>query len=232
MPEVIFTDTELGDIHIRRHPWAKQISIKLSVKNQIIATAPKRTPLVVVKQVVRQQRSHIRAMLDSAEQSPTYQHGQTIGHSHHLSIIENSDPRPATHTKNRHIIATAPTGTSTDATVQDMIRASVIKALKKEAVAYLTRRLALLAERHGYSYEKVRFTHSGGRWGSCSNSGTVSLNIALMKLPLELIDYVLIHELCHTKEMNHSESFWRLVAAAEPQYRQHRKTLKSYTPHL
>ncbi|HEY6906360.1 MAG TPA: M48 family metallopeptidase, partial [Ignavibacteriaceae bacterium] len=65
------------------------------------------------------------------------------------------------------------------------------------------------------------------RWGSCSASGNISLNYKLMKYRKELIDYVIIHELCHLKEMNHSKKFWKLVEGLVTEYKSLKRELKS-----
>ena len=104
------------------------------------------------------------------------------------------------------------------------------KLLAKKAKDYLPYRLAYLAKTHGYKYIKCRLSHAGTRWGSCSTSGTISLNIGLMKLPVYLRDYVILHELAHTKHMDHSPAFWAAVAATDPSYRRHRKALHLYSP--
>lgn len=81
--------------------------------------------------------------------------------------------------------------------------------LKKEAKRVLLERTELLAKKFGFTYVSVKIQSSKGRWGSCSQKGNINLSLYLMLLPLHLIDYVILHELCHTKEMNHGTNFWR-----------------------
>ena len=170
-----------------------------------------------------------------AEQSSdiAFEHGMQIGKSHTLIIREANVRQPTAIRHGQQIIVSLPTGsTAPDSAAIRVIRDTVIEALRIEAKSYLTKRLAYLAEQGGFSYSKVRFSHASGRWGSCSSNGTVSLNIALMKLPFELIDYVLVHELSHTIHMNHSREFWSVVETADPKYKQHRRDLKKETPSI
>lgn len=229
-----FHDDLLGTIIVRRHHNASGVKLRVSPKGELIATAAPHTPMLFIRQTVRMHRRQLKAMRDSQESNTRYEHGQTIGQSHSLQII--SDPSATEITVRRHqrtITATIPAATDSSApAVQTAIQAEVIKALRREAKAYAGRRVAILATRHNFQYQKIRYTHAGTRWGSCSSSGTISLNIALMKLPLELIDYVIIHELCHTRQMNHSSQFWQLVEEIDPEYRTHRRALKAYSPAL
>ncbi len=228
-----FHDSVVGEVIVRRHQWSRGVSIKYSVRGELIATAPKHVPLMFIKRVIRSKRSEIAAIKKRGD-TPHYISGQIIGKSHRLEIIVSPESTaPALNTKQRVLYLTlAEADDINKPDVQLLVQKEVIKVHRREAKAYLPRRLSLLAERHNYSYSRMRFTHAGTRWGSCSSSGTISLNIALMKLPLELIDYVLIHELCHTTEMNHSTGFWSLVEKADPQYSHHRKLLKTYSPSL
>jgi hypothetical protein len=162
-----------------------------------------------------------------------FENGMQIGKSHTL-IIREAAAKTATATRHgQQIIATLPFGTNAKSpAINRVIRDAIIDALRLEAKSYLPKRLSFLARTYGYGYEKVRFSHASGRWGSCSTNGTISLNIALMKLPFELIDYVLVHELSHTKEMNHSDAFWQLVSVGDPEYKLHRSRLKKESPSI
>ena len=170
-------------------------------------------------------------MLEHSLPQTEYHDGQQIGKSH--TLIVRSATRLAVGRSKQHItVDLPPTLTLQSPEVVKKLREVVIGALRLEAKSYLPKRLQYLANQHGFVYDKVRFSHASSRWGSCSSSGTISLNIALMKLPFELIDYVVIHELAHTVEMNHSEAFWALVAKGDAQYKQHRKLLKQESPSI
>lgn len=106
------------------------------------------------------------------------------------------------------------------------------KELKKQADFWLKRRLFALAKQHGLKYERVRIMNAKTRWGSCSSTGTISLNYALMKVPETLRDYVILHELTHTIHMNHNEVFWEKLAEFYPNYKYARKVLKKYSPYI
>ena len=95
--------------------------------------------------------------------------------------------------------------------VQEAIRFGIEEALRREAKAFLPGRLAWLARQHGFRYSGVVVKNLKSRWGSCATSGNINLNLHLMRLPDHLIDYVLLHELCHTREHNHGAGFWQLL---------------------
>lgn len=95
--------------------------------------------------------------------------------------------------------------------VQKFIRKSVEEAYRKEAKEYLPQRVAFFAERFGFSYQNVFIKNAKSRWGSCSHTNNINLNLHLMRLPDALCDYVILHELAHTVEKNHGPRFWKLL---------------------
>ena len=90
---------------------------------------------------------------------------------------------------------------------------------RAKAKRKLTRRLRHLAAKHGFTYDRVFVRNQRTRWGSCSHKNNISLNMKIVRLPEELMDYVILHELVHTRFMNHSSDFWaelnRLVGDAK-----------------
>jgi predicted metal-dependent hydrolase len=90
---------------------------------------------------------------------------------------------------------------------------------KGQAARLLLERVLIQAEKHGFRYQKIRISSARTRWGSCSSSGTLSFTYRLVMAPLEVVDYVVVHELVHTRVKNHSRSFWSSVAEVMPDYK-------------
>ncbi|MBR5704228.1 MAG: M48 family metallopeptidase [Bacteroidales bacterium] len=103
-----------------------------------------------------------------------------------------------------------------------------VAELRKQAKAYLPGRLAELAAEYGFSYNQVRIKHNVSNWGSCSVKGNINLNLNLMRLPQDLQDYVMLHELCHLKHMNHGPKFHALLESVCPDHLALRRRLKGY----
>jgi predicted metal-dependent hydrolase len=226
-----FNDDVIGTISIRRNRLSRSIRMRLSPRGEIVVSAPMRTPMLLIKQAVRSARDELLSMQNQSN-TTTYLDGDKIGQSHQLKVVRSTSVNSPTlkRSKNTLILTLAPSVEVGSPEIQTQIREQVVSILRREARAYLPKRLATLASRYDYSYQSLRLPHAIGRWGSCSSAGTISLNIGLMKLPLELIDYVILHELAHTKQMNHSKQFWQLVGQTDPDYQKHRRTLKTHSP--
>ena len=226
----IIHDEEFGKITIRRSARASQVRLRVGPDGTLRASLPLYAPAFLVKRLVKSSRLELRDLLAQSAPSVVYEDGMRIGKSHSLTVRPTSgDLQVKRSGQLIHVLLPENSSLQSPEVVRS-IRDVVQAALRVEAKSYLPKRLAYLAQQHGYSYKRVRFSHASGRWGSCTSEGTISLNIALMKLPFELIDYVLIHELAHTNHMNHSSEFWQLVAESNPQYKQHRALLKQETP--
>lgn len=224
-------DDEFGEITIRRSSLSSSVKISVAPNGTLRISMPKYTPLVFAKRFVASSRTKIRELTAAQQTIMTYEHGMQVGKSHHLQVRDALTIK--SHLDGLLIVLTKPVDVAmSDPHVQQELREIVIKALRIEAKSYLPRRLSYLADKNGFDYQKVRFSHASSRWGSCSSNRTISLNIALMKLDFELIDYVLIHELAHTKEMNHSDKFWRIVASIDPSFKLNRNTLKNESPSI
>lgn len=101
-----------------------------------------------------------------------------------------------------------------------------INHYKKLTKNLVLERLEYYRQFYTFSFKNISVRDQKSRWGSCSSRGNLNFNYRLSLLPPELADYIIVHELCHLKEMNHSRNFWQLVAKAVPNYKQLKKELK------
>ncbi|NPV55044.1 MAG: M48 family metallopeptidase [Anaerolineae bacterium] len=111
---------------------------------------------------------------------------------------------------------------------QPRAKAALTAWYRQQARRVLTERVEHFARRHGFTYSKVRISSARTRWGSCSTLGTLSFTWRLVMAPLEVIDYVVVHELVHTRVRNHSKGFWAAVAVLMPDYKARRAWLKQH----
>lgn len=129
--------------------------------------------------------------------------------THYLEAVKRAENRPVSN-------------------LTDAQRAALEKRYIEAAKAYFPKRAAHFAAITGGTYHRITIRDQKTRWGSCSAKGTLSFNWRLMLAPPAVLDYVVVHELCHLTHMNHSKAFWALVESACPDYRTHRKWLKDH----
>ena len=126
----------------------------------------------------------------------------------HLEMVE----------KERAAVAAAPVS---------MLTMEEIRGLADKAMRIIPERAAHFAPLVGVRYGRITIRNQKTRWGSCSAKGNLNFNCLLMLAPPEVLDYVIVHELCHRKEMNHSPRFWAEVARVIPDYKKYEKWLKT-----
>lgn len=119
-----------------------------------------------------------------------------------------------------------------DITIQQAVRSGIERAWRKEALRYIPERTAYLAAKNQLRYKSVSIRNAKTRWGSCSSNNTINISLFCMRLPDELIDYVILHELAHTVIKSHSRKFWEFLQSLEPNAFELNNQLKQYAPAL
>lgn len=103
-----------------------------------------------------------------------------------------------------------------------------VKQLAERATKVIPDKVRHFAESMGVEYGRITIRNQKTRWGSCSGKGNLNFNCLLMLVPEDVMDYVVVHELCHLIEMNHSKAFWQQVEQVMPDYKERRKWLKEH----
>ncbi|HVX57231.1 MAG TPA: SprT family zinc-dependent metalloprotease, partial [Candidatus Saccharimonadales bacterium] len=160
--------------------------------------------------------------------------GQPIGKAHHLQFMPKAGlAKPSGRVRAGAVVVSHPPELPAgDPAVQAAARKAAVRALRAQAEQLLPQRLAALAKMHDFSYGAISVKQLKSRWGSCDQHGNISLNLFLMQLPWECIDYVLLHELTHTRIMRHGPDFWKAMEALQPDVKVLRKRLRGYQPVL
>lgn len=111
-------------------------------------------------------------------------------------------------------------------TENSVVEKAVLGWYANRAKSIIPKRVELYRRRMQEEIKCIRIKDVKSRWGSCSSKRNLNFNWRLVMAPMEVLDYVVVHELCHLKEMNHSKNFWRLVEEIQPDYKKHKNWLK------
>jgi predicted metal-dependent hydrolase len=206
----------------------RSIAIQITPSGGVQVKAPYLVPKMIIDQFVFSKRNWIEKHLTLVSSRIGKQNEQIKIGKEYLFLGETY-PLAVNHEK--HITLTKTLN----------VPEAVMFRLKKELTAwYITQAKIIITERVEYysslthtTYKKITFSDTTSKWGSCSHDNALQFSWRLIMTPLHVIDYVVVHELMHTKEKNHGVKFWSLVEKYKPAYKQHRKWLRnhSYTLH-
>lgn len=218
--------TPMTTFQIQHHPRAQHIKIKITPAGEVIVVAPRDCPTFFINRFVNQHQDWIEENLAKVTKimasRPIKNEAEILVFGKtYQKIIGSRDEYPlGVHIKDDRLIITPVSQTATS------IDKSLTQFLKSTAEKYITPRVQLLAKKMGTDYQSLSFKNQKTRWGSCSSLGNLNFNWQLVHSPPAVIDYVLIHELAHRTQMNHSADFWEIVKKYDPEYLKHRGYLK------
>lgn len=211
--EKILYDKELGNITLRTSPRAVRYWLKIR-NGAILAVMPENGKVAYMLAFINKERKKLLRMLQnySSPRLVLDEANEMQTHTFRLHIFRTDRKGFYMNLNNGMLHIACPFATDfKEEKTQQLLKNLLEKALRHEANRLLPLRLDILAKQHGFSFANVRISKTKSRWGSCNTRGNINLSLSLMLLPGHLIDYVLLHELCHTVEMNHGERFWNLM---------------------
>lgn len=230
MPKTVHI-SELGDIKLYRRRGARNIRISIAGNNEIRVSLPFYVPYSTALAFVTKKHLWIASKLRPAT---VLKDGQLIGKYHRLRISHDVTIQTIrTRVTNNELRVSLPGNVDpASEAAQQQVKRAAQRVLKQESEQLLPRQLETLAKRHGYHFRSVQTKRLKARWGSCSQQQDIVLNVFLMTLPWQLVDYVLIHELVHTKVLSHGPDFWEEFERVLPGAKSLRKQLRAYAPHF
>jgi len=206
-----FVDKELGLFFVTENARARRLTFRTR-NDMIYVTVPLGTSTDELKDAIEKLRSKLKMARVNQTRTFIDLNFKIEADLFKLDLAIGERKRFLSHTDAgcTHIIC-PPNADFNNAELQNWFHKVILEALRKNAKEVLPPRLSMLAHTHGLTYKSVSVNSSKGRWGSCSARKTINLSCYLLLLPSHLIDYVLLHELSHTREMNHGDGFWRLL---------------------
>jgi len=206
------------------HSARRTISLIIQPDGTLTVRAPLRMPKSRIHEFVENHADWIHRKQEQVQATPSpqkkdYHEGELflfLGKEYPLQVLVQSRTRLILKENSFHI---------SKAHLPE-VREAFIRWYKLQAREVIAKRVALHAQENGLFWQKLRISSARTRWGSCTGRGNLSFTWRLVLAPLEVIDYVVVHELVHTRIKNHSPAFWKMVAEIMPDYKQHVAWLK------
>lgn len=220
----------IGPVTLSKRRGAKNIRLTIQPDGNVRVSIPFWLPYASAIRFA-QARS---AWIASNRKIPTgnLKDGNLIGKKYRLKFVLDHKASKTGFRLRDDVIEVTAVGPIEHPETQKIATIASEKALKKEANELLKNRTDELSDIHKLSYFGFKTRKLRSRWGSCSNEGVITLNYYLVQLPWHLIDYVILHELAHTKHHNHGPAFWQLFESILPEARILKKEIKAYQPIL
>lgn len=165
-------------------------------------------------------------------QRAVLRNGVKVGKAHTLYFYKDPNARAIKARVDTIAISITSPYDESDHRVQHRAHMACERALAAEAKTILPHRIKSLSELHGYPFKELRIRKLTSRWGSCSSRKVITLSYYLMQLPWGLIDYVILHELVHTKHLNHSPGFWQALEVLTPGAKSLQKQIRAHKPRV
>jgi len=221
----------IGPVVLAKRRGNKNLRLSVNGQGQVRVGMPLWLPYNAGVVFVKQRADWIKRQLQ-VNRPPVLRAGDYIGKLHSLRFRRTLEKNKLS----SHVSATTIDIVSSQPfdspAAQMFIRKACERALRRQAGHLLPQRTAELASSHGFRYKQVKIRSLSSRWGSYANNGTITLSYFLFQLPWPLIDYVIIHELVHTKYLNHSRQFWAEFTRALPEARCLQKQIRHYRPRV
>jgi len=209
-----FEIEEIGLITVTRRRGSKRISMRIGSDGKVKVNHPW---FASQSEVIRFVLSNIDWIKTHQQKVTTrrtiYQFDEEIKTKNHtISILQAETGKIRAGISGGKVVIAIPSSMNIEHDeVQEFIKKVIVRICRKDAKVYLPERVKELAVLYGFKYQQVYIKNLKSKWGSCSSVGNINLNLSLMLQPDHLIDYIILHELAHTKEHNHGAGFWQLL---------------------
>ena len=231
MPSKQFSLAGVGEVTIIKRATNRNLRLSIKPDGAVVVTIPSWASYHSGLSFAESKRDWI---MEQVPEKNILQDGQAVGKYHHLQLSPTRGLQaPRSLVSKTAVIVRYPTHLQPDdPAVQSMAEAACIRALRSQATQLLPRRLEQLATEYGFHFKEVRIKRLKGRWGSCDQDKRIVLNLFLMQLPWECIDYVILHELTHTQILRHGPPFWEAMSELVPNLASIRKQMRQQRPVL